>query len=119
MRKLLCVLGLAVGCGGGDGKASDAGTDAFVFPDAPDTAPTLTSFVPTPANVQAGVPTAITWTWTYLVDPVSPAPTCTVDNGVGMVTNGQMTMVTLNQTTSFRLTCSNRVGMTARDTVIS
>ncbi|HEY5946737.1 MAG TPA: hypothetical protein VIV40_14640, partial [Kofleriaceae bacterium] len=45
--------------------------------------------------------------------------TCTIDNNVGTVTSGQTTMVTLSATTTFRLTCANRVGMTSRDTVIS
>jgi hypothetical protein len=117
-KLLLYLLPLAAACGGGGGSAQDAGTDAYVSPDAPDSVPTLTSFAPTPANVTAGVPTAITWTWTYQTPP-SPMPTCTIDNGVGTVTNGQMTMVTLNASTTYRLTCSNRAGMTARDTLIS
>lgn len=117
-KLLLYLVPLAAACGGGGGSTQDAGVDAYVFPDAPDSVPTLTSFVPTPANVTAGVPTAITWTWTYLTPP-SPAPTCTIDNGVGTVTNGQMTMVTLDASTTFRLTCSNSIGMTARDTLIS
>jgi hypothetical protein len=115
---LVVVLALTTACGGGGGSGQDAGIDVS-FPDAPESIPTLTSFVPTPASVTPGVPTAITWTWTYLVDPPIPTPTCTIDNGVGQVTSGQMTMVTLTATTTFRLTCANRVGMTARDTVIT
>src|SRR5688500_16322048 len=72
-RAFVGLLALAA-CNGGAAKP-DAGADAYVFPDAPDTPPTLTSFLPTPAQVQPGVPTAITWTWTYMVEPVSPAPT--------------------------------------------
>ncbi|HEY5924716.1 MAG TPA: calcium-binding EGF-like domain-containing protein [Kofleriaceae bacterium] len=113
------MLAVASACDGGGSAKQDAGVDGFVFPDAPDTPPTLTAFYPTPASVTPGVPTAITWAWNYLVDPPVPAPTCTIDNGVGTVTNGQMTMVTLNATTTYRLSCSNRAGMTARDTVIS
>lgn len=115
MRRLWS-LALVAGCGGG-GAAPDAGVNTSP-PDAPDTAPTLTSFVPTPGEVQPGVPTEITWMWTYLVEPPIPMPTCTIDHGVGEVTRGQTTTVTLNETTTFRLTCANRAGMTARDTVI-
>jgi hypothetical protein len=117
-HQLAGILALATSCGGGDGKAQDAGIDVG-FPDAPESMPTLTSFVPTPSQVPAGVATAVTWSWTYLVDPPIPPPTCTIDNGVGEVTRGQSTMVTLTATTTFRLTCANRAGMTARDTVIS
>jgi hypothetical protein len=117
-NQLALLLASATACSGGSGTPQDAGIDLY-FPDAPHVVPTLTSFVPTPANVPANAPTAITWTWTYLVDPPIPTPTCTIDNGVGQVTNGQMTMVTLSATTTYRLTCANSAGMTARDTVIS
>lgn len=116
--QLACTIALATACGGGDGSTRDASVDGY-FPDAPYIIPTLTSFVPTPAMVTAGTPTAITWNWTYLQDPPSPVPTCTINNGVGVVTRGQMTMVTLTQATTFRLTCANAAGMTARDTVIT
>ncbi len=110
------ILAVAAACGGG-GASPDAGVDVG-FPDAPETVPTLTSFVPTPMQVTPGVATPITWTWTFLQDPPFPAPTCTIDNGVGEVTRGQMTTITITETTTFRLTCANRAGMTARDTVI-
>lgn len=122
--KLLLAVAVAVAiasgaaCGGGGDSSRDAAVDVS-YPDAPDTAPTLTSFTPTPANVTAGVPAAITWTWTYENEPPIPQPICTIDNGVGEVQRGQMTMVTLMQTTTFRLTCTNRAGTSARDTVIS
>jgi hypothetical protein len=115
---LAYVVALAVSCGGGDGKPTDAGIDVALL-DAPEMMPTLTSFSPTPTQVPANVPTMVTWNWTYLVNPVIPAPTCTIDNGVGTVTPGQQTMVTQTATTTYRLTCSNSAGMTARDTVIS
>ncbi|HEY5946098.1 MAG TPA: hypothetical protein VIV40_11435, partial [Kofleriaceae bacterium] len=94
---------LATACSGGGGATHDAGVDVY-FPDAPESIPTLTSFVPTPAAVTPNVPTAVTWTWTYLVDPPIPTPTCTIDNNVGTVTSGQTTMVTPSATTTFRLT---------------
>lgn len=115
--KLALMLFVAA-CSGGSDTPQDAAIDVS-FPDAPESVPMLTSFVPTPAMVTAGVPTDITWTWTYLVDPVFPTPTCTIDNGIGTVTSGQTTTVTLTATTTYRLTCANRVGMTARDTVIA
>jgi hypothetical protein len=117
--RLLLALGLAAtACSGGSDTPPDSG-NGFVYPDAPDSVPVLTSFVPTPAMVTPGVATEITWNWTYQIDPPFPFPTCTIDNGVGEVTRGQTTTVTINETTAFRLTCSNRAGMTARDTVIS
>lgn len=119
MKHLCCCLALfAVSCGGGDGTVRDAAVDQY-YPDAPEVAPVLTSFVPTPSMVSAGVPTAVMWTWTYETEPPIPTPVCTIDNGVGEVTRGQMSMVTLTQTTVFRLTCTSRAGTTARDTVIS
>lgn len=108
----------AMSCGGSDNSAHDAAVDAYSV-DAPDTAPTLTSFYPMPSTVTPGVPTAVTWNWTYLVEPPFPTPTCTIDNGIGEVTRGQMTTLTLNATTAYRLTCTNRVGTTARDTVVT
>jgi hypothetical protein len=118
VKQLALLILLASACGDDGATGHDAGVDVS-FPDAPESVPTLTSFAPNPAMVPANVPTAVTWTWTYLVDPPVPTPTCTIDNGIGTVTNGQMSMVTLTSTTTYRLTCSNRVGMTARDTVIS
>jgi hypothetical protein len=113
---LALTIALAAGCSGGDGTSRDAAVDSS--PDAPYQAPTLTSFVPTPSSVVAGVPTMITWNWTFQVEPAIPMAVCTISNGVGEVARGAMTMVTLTETTSFRLSCSNAAGMTARDTVI-
>ena len=118
-KKLIgCFVLLAASCGGGSGT-NDAGIDQMLLPDAPQNAPILTSFYPTPASVPAGTPTTITWNWTYAVDPVIPPPVCTIDNGIGQIANGGTTTVTLTQTTQYRLTCANVAGMTARDTVIA
>ena len=85
-KQLLCCLVLvAASCGGGGETGKDAGIDQG-YPDAPSTAPVLSSFIPSPSQVQGGVPTAITWTWTYATEPVIPTPTCSIDNGVGTVT---------------------------------
>ncbi len=117
--EMVLALGLAAAaCNGGGDAPPDSG-GVFVYPDAPDSVPVLTSFVPTPSMVTPGVPTEITWNWTYQIEPAFPTPTCTIDNGVGEVTRGQVTTVTISETTAFRLTCSNRAGRTSRDTVLT
>lgn len=115
--KLASVILLAAACGGGDGNNPDGGVNPPV-PDAPVNAPVITSFVASPAQVQAGVPTDVTWTWTYQAIPTLPEPTCTINNGVGPVTSGQTTSVTLTSVTTFLLTCTNSAGTGSRQVVI-
>lgn len=121
-HKLLAViaaLGL-VGCGD-DGNATLIDAAPNVRPDsAPPRpmAPTLTSFVASPTSISAGSATNVTWSWTYGNVPY-PEPTCTVDNGVGAVTKGQTTSVTVSSITTFTLTCSNSAGAAMRPVVVT
>lgn len=114
----LAVLGLAA-CDGGSATLVDAAP--FVLPDsAPPTpaAPVLTSLVASPTQLTAGVPTNVTWRWTYAGLPF-PEPTCTIDNGVGAVAPGASTSVTLNAVTTFTITCTNSAGSGTRQVVVS
>lgn len=115
--KLACVMALLASCGGGS-ETPDGGLDA-PRPDAPESAPVITSFVPTPSTVTAGVPTDVTWTWTYAYEPTIPEPACSIDNGVGPVTRGQATSVTLTSVTTFTLTCTSRAGTAMRQVVVA
>ncbi len=116
---LIATIGL-VGCGD-DGNAELIDAAPVIRPDsAPPTpmAPTLTSFVATPAQVSAGSPAQVTWNWSYGNVPY-PEPTCTVDNGVGPVTKGQTTSVTVFTVTTFSITCTNSAGSATRPVVIA
>ena len=115
--KLVCFLAL-VACGGGSDTKHDAGVDA-PSADAPGILPMLTSFTATPASVTPGVPTMVTWNWTYASEPTFPDPACSIDNGVGAVTRGQATAVTLTAVTTFRLTCTNFVGSAEKIVVVA
>lgn len=88
----------------GCGRVLDCGT-------CPDfgTAPLLSSFSATPSSLFAGAPTDVAWTWTYSNNP-TPIPTCTVDHGVGAVTNGENRSLSLTESTVFSLTCGNSAG---------
>lgn len=81
-------------------------------------APVITTFNATPESVVAGVPTEVTWTWAFANAP-SPTPTCTLDNGVGAVSSGSITTVTLAAPTSFTLTCTNSAGSVSATKVIA
>jgi hypothetical protein len=115
-EKLLWIAALVSACGGGSGKPTDGGVDSNVDPGS---GPMLAAFVPTPSMIPAGVPTMVTWNWSYALEPALPEPTCSIDNGVGPVTRGQATMVTLNAVTTFTLTCSNSAGTTMRQVVLA
>ncbi len=74
-----------------------------------DVAPVIATFTAAPSSLVNGTPTSVTWSWTYTGVP-SPAPTCQVDGGVGPVTSGGSTSVTLSADTIFKLTCTNAAG---------
>lgn len=78
-------------------------------------APSIATFTAAPASVTIGVPTNVVWSWTYANSP-TPAPTCTVDQGVGAVTNGAATSVLISAATSYTLTCTNTAGGDAAQT---
>ncbi len=119
MRGLLALVLAVVAACGSDG---DGTVDAppFVFP--PDAtvriAPNLTSFTASPAAAPSGVPTEITWSWTYATPPF-PEPTCSISNGVGAVSNGDTTTLTQATITTYTLTCTNAGGMSSRPVVVT
>jgi hypothetical protein len=116
--KLLWIVALVSACGGGSDARDDGGvTDGPVVP--PGIPPTLTSFVPSPSQVPPGVPTAVTWNWSYAIEPTFPEPACSIDNGVGPVARGQATMITLTAVTTFTLTCANSEGNAMRQVVVA
>jgi hypothetical protein len=114
----LCAIALTA-CGDGNATLVDAAPQVLhdSAPPAP-LAPTLTSFVATPSFVSGGLATDIKWTWTYAGLPF-PDPACTIDNGVGAVTNGKTTSVTLDAITTFTITCTNSVGSRTRQVVVT
>jgi hypothetical protein len=112
-----CLVALLAACGG-DSSKTDAGISDVANIDAPEIAPMITSFVATPSLVTSGVPTMITWTWSYANEPTLPDPTCTINNGVGAVTRGQMIEITLTAVTTFTLTCTNSAGTASRQVVV-
>src|SRR5687767_12309171 len=116
-RKLVC-LAFVAGCGGGGSdNPGDGGIDGPPI-DGPAIAPVLTSFVASPSQVPGGVATMVTWTWTYAIEPTFPDPTCSINMGVGTVTRGQATSITLTAVTTFTLTCTNAGGTAMRQLVI-
>ena len=72
-------------------------------------APAIESFSTSPQAVTEGQATNVTWVWSYANTP-TPAPSCTIDHGVGTITSGKATSVTLTGSTTFTLTCSNSAG---------
>lgn len=111
------MLVFAAACSGNSNNEGGGHFDAQ-FIDAPKSVPVLTSFAATPNQLPAGVATPVTWTWTYQDQPTVPDPACSIDNGVGPVTQGQTTMVTITTVTTFTLTCTNALGSGARQVVI-
>ena len=81
-------------------------------------APVLATLTANPNNIASGNPTWITWTWTYANSP-SPLPTCTMNQGIGTLTNGQATRVTQTVATTYTLTCMNVAGSTAAQTTVT
>jgi hypothetical protein len=115
---LVAVLGIA-GCG--DSSATLVDAAPVVLPDSAPPIPhppTITSFTASPSQVSAGFPTDLTFNWTFSGLPY-PDPTCTVDNGVGVVMRGTPVSVTLAQITTFTLTCTNSAGTGLRPVVVT
>lgn len=75
------------------------------------TAPQLATFATAPTTVVSGAPTSVTFAWTFANAP-SPAPTCSIDQSIGTITNGSARTLTLTANTTYTLTCSNAGGMT-------
>jgi len=79
--------------------------------------PAIAHFEATPGVLATNIPTAVQWSWTY-ASPAAPPSVCTIDHGVGTVTNCASTPVTLTQDTTFTLTCTNLVGSASAQGVL-
>jgi len=95
-----------------------SGTAQATITIAPAGAPVIATFTASPPSVQSGIPTSIQWSWTYAGTP-NPTPSCSIDQGVGGVTNGQMTTVTLSAARTYTLTCTNSGGSGTAQTTIN
>src|SRR5436190_180692 len=78
----------------------------------------LATFTADPPSITADVATPITWSFRYANQPW-PEPACTVDHGVGQVTSGTATSVTLQASTTLTLTCANSAGKSEKQIKIS
>jgi hypothetical protein len=81
-------------------------------------APNIATFVATPSSVNQGVTTTITWTWTYS-SPPTPAPVCSIDQGIGTITNGSSTTVTIGADRTYTLSCTNTSGTRTRQVTVT
>ncbi|HEX5058634.1 MAG TPA: calcium-binding EGF-like domain-containing protein [Kofleriaceae bacterium] len=117
--KHLCAIALLAAACGDDGATSrDGGVDVQLI-DAPTSVPMITSFVPSPSQIPANTPTQVTFTWTYLMEPTLPDPTCSIDNGIGAVMRGVPVTVTIAGTTLLTLTCTNSAGAGSKQVVLA
>ncbi len=71
--------------------------------------PQIFAFQASPVPLSPGVPTHVSWSWRFVND-ILPAPTCEIDQGVGVVLNGDATTIAVDVDTDFTLTCTNRAG---------
>ncbi|HVM64702.1 MAG TPA: hypothetical protein VMU14_07565, partial [Acidimicrobiales bacterium] len=78
----------------------------------------ITSFTASPASVTAGVATNVSFSWTYASDPL-PAPTCSIDQGVGLVASGAAQPITLTNATRYQLTCTSLAGAASAATTVA
>jgi hypothetical protein len=77
-------------------------------------APTITSLAASPASIPSGNSSTLSWSVTG-----SPAPTLTLDNGVGDVTGLTSKAVSPTQTTTYKLTASNSEGTVSATTTVT
>jgi hypothetical protein len=80
--------------------------------------PVIAGFTATPSPIPFATPTSVTWTFSFAGTP-APAPTCAIEHGVGAVTSGQSSLVTLTQARTYRLTCSNVGGSATADATVA
>jgi len=99
-------------------NSAGTGTRQTTVMVSPPVGPTLNGFVASPTTVVSGVATNVTWTWTYGNSPV-PAPTCSIDQGVGALTNGSVRSITITADTVFTLTCTNTGGTSTRQVTVT
>jgi hypothetical protein len=74
--------------------------------------PSINTFNALATHLSATQPSRLRWA-------TSNAATCSIDNGVGTITRGMTTTVTLSAVTTFTLTCTNSAGMGQRLLVLS
>lgn len=79
----------------------------------PPVAPSLATFTATPSPVPYGTPAYVSWQWTYNNMP-GPTPTCSIDQGIGTLTNGQARWTTQTGSVTYTLTCMNSAGSDQR-----
>jgi YVTN family beta-propeller protein len=79
----------------------------------PPAAPSIQSFIATPPNITAGSSSTLSWSVSG-----NPAPTLSIDNGVGAVT-GTSVSVTPAATTTYTLVATNSVGSTSASTTVT
>ena len=80
-------------------------------------APNIATFTTTPSTVVANTATNVTFNWTYSGTP-TPAPTCTIDNGINAITQGQSRSVNIAANTTYTLTCTSSAGTDTQTAVI-
>lgn len=98
-----------------------AGSDTAVAPVSVATdpvAPSIATLAASPMQLLTNVAGDVTFTWTYTTPPV-PTPSCSLDQGIGVVTNGTPKNITLPGTTELVLTCMNSEGMDTETVTIT
>ena len=87
-----------------------------VVPAAPQgpSAPVISSFTASPATITQGQSTTLSWSASG-----NPAPTLTIDNGIGDVTGKTSQTVTPTQTTTYTLTATNTQGTASSATTVT
>jgi hypothetical protein len=81
-------------------------------------APVLATFTTNPTTVVENTATMVTFNWTYTGTP-TPAPSCSLDNGLGAITQGGMKSVNIAANTTYTLTCTNSAGTDTRTATIN
>jgi hypothetical protein len=89
------------------------GIPVTVLPGPQGTAPVISSFVAAPSSIVLGQPSFLSWTVSG-----SPAPTLSINNGVGTVT-GASVGVSPTTTTTYTLTASNGAGIATAEATVT
>ena len=81
-------------------------------------APELGTLTATPNSVVTNTASDVTFAWTYTNQP-APAPSCTLDHGIGAVESGVAKSITLAAGTQLTLTCANSAGMATKTVMVN
>lgn len=81
-------------------------------------APDIATFTTNPTTVVENTATMVTFNWTYTGTP-TPAPSCSLDNGLGAITQGGMKSVNIAANTTYTLTCTNSAGTDTQTATIN